>query len=60
MNMIGASTDAVQQKTSHQSVRGPDDMYDAIAHHGSPRGAQAETDALVDELLPGYRRSTAA
>jgi hypothetical protein len=37
-----------------------DDMYDAIAHHGSPRGAQAETDALVDELLPGYRRSTAA
>jgi len=27
---------------------------------GSPRGAQAETDALVDELLPGYRRSTAA
>ena len=23
---------------------------------GSPRGAQAETDALVDELLPGYRK----
>jgi len=37
-----------------------DDMYAAIARHGSPRGAQPETDALVDELLPGYRRSTAA
>ncbi len=37
-----------------------DDMYAAIARFGSPRGAQSETDALIDELLPGYRRSPAA
>jgi hypothetical protein len=37
-----------------------DDMYAAIARFGSPRGAAAETDALVDELLPGYRRGSAA
>ncbi|MPZ61104.1 MAG: hypothetical protein GEU93_07380 [Propionibacteriales bacterium] len=36
-----------------------DDMYAAIAAHGSPRGASPETDALVDELLPGYRRTAA-
>jgi hypothetical protein len=36
------------------------DMYAAIARFGSPRGAEAETDALVDELLPGYRRGSAA
>ncbi|UYM04953.1 LysM peptidoglycan-binding domain-containing protein [Solicola gregarius] len=34
-----------------------DGMYAAIARHGSPRGARPETDALVDKLLPGYRRS---
>jgi hypothetical protein len=27
--------------------------------HGSPLGADSETDALVDELLPGYRKSAA-
>ncbi len=37
-----------------------DDMYAAIARHGSPRSTQPETDVLVDELLSGYRRSTAA
>jgi hypothetical protein len=37
-----------------------DDMYAALARDGSSRGPQAETDALVDDLLPGYRRSTAA
>lgn len=37
-----------------------DDMYAAIRRHGSPRGAQPETDALVDELLPGYRKPAAA
>ncbi len=37
-----------------------DDMYASIARYGSPRGAQAETEALVDELLPGYRRLPAA
>ncbi len=37
-----------------------DDLYAAIARHGSPRGAEPETDALVDELLPGYRRGSAA
>ena len=34
-------------------------MYLALAKHGGPRGAEAETDALVDELLPGYRRPAA-
>jgi len=37
-----------------------DDMYAALARDGSSRGRQAEIDALVDDLLPGYRRSTAA
>ncbi|MDQ3485047.1 MAG: hypothetical protein M3445_06505 [Actinomycetota bacterium] len=37
-----------------------DDMYAALARDGSSRGPQAETDALVDDLLPGHRRSTAA
>ena len=36
-----------------------DDLYAAIRRHGSPRGAEPETDALVDELLPGYRKSAA-
>lgn len=36
-----------------------DAMYVAISEHGSPRGASAETDALVDELVPGYRRWSA-
>lgn len=36
-----------------------DDMYTAISRHGSPRGVEAETEALVDELIPGYRRSAA-
>jgi hypothetical protein len=35
------------------------DMYAAIARYGSPRGAEPETDALVDELLPGYRKTAA-
>lgn len=34
-------------------------MYTALSKHGGPRGAEAETDALVDELLPGYRRPAA-
>ncbi|HEY7044613.1 MAG TPA: LysM peptidoglycan-binding domain-containing protein [Nocardioidaceae bacterium] len=37
-----------------------DDMYAALARHGSPRGPEPETDALVDELLPGYRKVSAA
>ncbi|MEJ7628243.1 MAG: hypothetical protein WKF54_01490 [Nocardioidaceae bacterium] len=36
-----------------------DEMYAAIRRHGSRRGAAPETDALVDELLPGYRKSAA-
>ncbi|MGI8577816.1 MAG: hypothetical protein ACR2KG_07830 [Nocardioidaceae bacterium] len=32
----------------------------AIHRNGSPRGAEPETDALVDGLLPGYRKSVAA
>jgi predicted nucleic acid-binding protein len=36
-----------------------DSMYAAIAAHGSPLGPTAETDELVEELLPGYRRSAA-
>jgi hypothetical protein len=35
------------------------DMYAAIAQHGSPMGSAAETDALVDELVPGYRARVA-
>ncbi|TCO50006.1 transcriptional activator [Kribbella antiqua] len=31
-------------------------MYAALTKHGGPRGAESETDALVDELLPGYHR----
>ena len=31
-------------------------MYAALTRHGGPRGPEAETDALVDELLPGYHR----
>ncbi|MGH3424944.1 MAG: hypothetical protein ACRDO8_09455, partial [Nocardioidaceae bacterium] len=36
-----------------------DEMYAAIAAHGSPLGASAQTDALVEELLPGYRAHAA-
>ncbi len=36
-----------------------DAMYADLARHGSPRGAEPETEALVDELLPGYHRSAA-
>ncbi|GAA0617266.1 hypothetical protein HPO96_12495 [Kribbella sandramycini] len=31
-------------------------LYLALAKHGTPRGPEPETDALVDELLPGYHR----
>jgi hypothetical protein len=33
-----------------------DEMFAAIERHGSPRGAEAQTVALVEELLPGYGR----
>jgi hypothetical protein len=33
-----------------------DEMFAAIAEHGSPRGAEATTLALVEELLPGGGR----
>lgn len=36
-----------------------DAMYAAIARHGSPMGASAQTDGLVDDLLPGYRNRVA-
>ena len=36
-----------------------DAMYAAIADGGSPFGASPQTDALVDELLPGYRSRVA-
>lgn len=36
-----------------------DEMYSAIAEHGSVVGSSAETDVLVDELLPGYRSHVA-
>lgn len=35
------------------------EMYAALGRHGGPRGPEAETEALVDELLPGYRRVAA-
>ncbi|GAA1672589.1 BTAD domain-containing putative transcriptional regulator [Kribbella yunnanensis] len=31
-------------------------LYAALSKHGGPRGPESETDALVDELLPGYHR----
>jgi len=34
-------------------------LYLTLAKHGGPRGPEPETDALVDELLPGYRRPAA-
>lgn len=34
-------------------------MYAAIAEHGSRLGASATTDALVDDLLPGYQGQVA-
>ncbi|MEJ7634969.1 LysM peptidoglycan-binding domain-containing protein [Aeromicrobium sp.] len=40
-----------------ESVAG--EMYAAIAEHGSVVGSSAETDALVEELLPGYRTRVA-
>lgn len=36
-----------------------DQLYAAIDRQGSPRAARADTDALVEELLPGYRRRAA-
>lgn len=36
-----------------------DEMYAAIAEHGSPLGASAQTDAVVEELVPGYRSRVA-
>lgn len=35
------------------------ELYAAIAQHGSPMGASAQTDTLVDELLPGFRSRVA-
>lgn len=35
------------------------DMYAAIAEHGAFGGTSGETDALVDELAPGYRSRVA-
>ena len=31
-------------------------MYTALTKHGGPPSPESETDALVDELLPGYHR----
>ncbi len=36
-----------------------DEMYAVLALHDVPGGAQAETDALVEAVVPGYRRRTA-
>ncbi|WP_370614100.1 LysM peptidoglycan-binding domain-containing protein [Mumia qirimensis] len=36
-----------------------DQMFAAIAAYGSPLGATSRTHALVEELLPGYRRGVA-
>lgn len=48
------------QHGSSEDVRAvADAMYASIAAEGSPFGASAQTDALVDELLPGYRAAVA-
>ena len=50
----------VAEHSDRAAVRSvADDMYAALARHGSPLGAGPTTDALVDELLPGFRRSAA-
>jgi hypothetical protein len=36
-----------------------DEMYLALAGDDVPGGAAAETDALVETLIPGYRRRVA-
>ncbi|MGH1565706.1 BTAD domain-containing putative transcriptional regulator [Mumia sp. DW29H23] len=36
-----------------------DQMYAAVAAHGSPLGVTSRTQALVEEILPGYRRGVA-
>lgn len=36
-----------------------DQMYAAVAAHGSPLGVTSRTEALVEEILPGYRRGVA-
>lgn len=47
-----------QKFASPRDVRAiADQMYATIEQQGSPRGARPETDALVNELLPGYRRA---
>ena len=53
--------DALRLAAKHASPRDvkaiADQMYATIEAQGSPRGARPETDALVGELLPGYRRA---
>jgi hypothetical protein len=36
-----------------------DELYLALSAYGVPGGALAETDALVEALVPGYRRRSA-
>ncbi|WP_456696066.1 hypothetical protein [Aeromicrobium sp. P5_D10] len=45
------------ERADVESVAG--EMYAAIAEHGSFGGTSGETDALVDELAPGYRSKVA-
>ncbi|MDD9350407.1 MAG: hypothetical protein PV363_16590, partial [Mumia sp.] len=43
----------------HDAMVVADQMYAAVAAHGSPLGVTSRTEALVDEILPGYRRGVA-
>jgi len=50
----------------HHAAGGPagaapvaEEMYAVLARHDVPGGAQAQTDALVEALVPGHRRRTA-
>lgn len=50
----------VESRREHpQLVQVTRRMYDVLAEHGSPAGASAQTDALVDELIPSFRSASA-
>jgi hypothetical protein len=43
----------------HTAERLADELYETLAGHGVPGGAEPETDALVQQLAPGRRATTA-
>ncbi|MCW2568115.1 MAG: putative integral rane protein, partial [Mycobacterium sp.] len=43
----------------HAAERVADELYETLVRHGVPGGAEPETDALVQQLAPGRRVTTA-